>query len=130
NGHDIDETTSPVEAGLVWSIGNSRRSEGGFIGSARVQRELANGPSRKRVGIKPEGRAPAREGTVIANASGQRIGLVTSGGFGPTVNGPVAMGYIDIAHAAPGTAVQLTVRDKPMPAAVVELPFLPHHFKR
>jgi aminomethyltransferase len=129
-GHDIDETTSPVEAGLVWSIGKRRRSEGRFIGSARVQRELTNGPARKRVGIKPEGRAPAREGTVVSGASGRQIGIVTSGGFGPTVNGPVAMGYIDVAHAAPGTPVQLIVRDKPMPAAVVQLPFVPHHFKR
>jgi aminomethyltransferase len=129
-GHDIDETTSPVEAGLVWSIGKRRRSEGRFIGSARVQRELTNGPARKRVGIKPEGRAPAREGTVVSDASGRQIGIVTSGGFGPTVNGPVAMGYIDVAHAAPGTPVQLIVRDKPMPAAVVQLPFVPHDFKR
>ncbi len=129
-GHDIDETTSPVEAGLVWSIGKRRRSEGGFIGSARVQRELANGPSRKRVGIEPEGRAPAREGTAITDASGRQIGAITSGGFGPTVNGPVAMGYVERAFAAPGTPVQLIVRNKPMPAVVVELPFVPHHFKR
>jgi len=129
-GHDIDETTSPVEAGLAWSIGKRRRSDGGFIGSARVQRELANGPARKRVGIKPEGRAPAREGTAITDASGRQIGAITSGGFGPTVNGPVAMGYVERASAAVGTPVQLIVRDKPMPAAVVELPFVPHHFKR
>ncbi len=129
-GHDIDETTSPVEAGLVWSIGKRRRSEGGFIGSARVQRELANGPSRKRVGIKPEGRAPAREGTIINDAGGRHIGAITSGGFGPTVNGPVAMGYVEQASAAAGTPVQLIVRGVAVKAAVAPLPFVPHHFKR
>ncbi|MGH6906925.1 MAG: glycine cleavage system aminomethyltransferase GcvT [Aestuariivirga sp.] len=129
-GHDIDETTSPVEAGLVWSIGKRRRSEGGFIGASLVQRELASGPARKRVGIKPEGRAPAREGTVITDANGRQIGMVTSGGFGPTVNGPIAMGYVEAMFAAAGTPVQLTVRGASLPAAVVPLPFVPHHFKR
>jgi aminomethyltransferase len=129
-GHDIDETTSPVEAGLVWSIGKRRRSEGGFIGAARVQRELADGPSRKRVGIRPEGRAPAREGTVITDTIGREIGTVTSGGFGPTVNGPVAMGYVEAGFASPGQAVQLMVRGKLLAAQAVKLPFVPHTFKR
>jgi len=129
-GHDIDETTSPVEAGLVWSIGKRRRTEGGFIGSARVLRELAEGPGRKRVGIRPEGRAPARDGTIVTDAGGHRIGVITSGGFGPTANGPIAMGYVEAAFAAPGTAVQLIVRDKPMPARVAAMPFVPHHYKR
>ncbi|MCA0434538.1 MAG: glycine cleavage system aminomethyltransferase GcvT [Proteobacteria bacterium] len=129
-GHDIDETTSPVEADLVWSIGKRRRSAGGFPGAARVQKELASGPTRKRVGIKPEGRAPAREGTVIQNMRGDVIGTITSGGFGPTVNGPVAMGYVAAAEAAPGTPVQLIVRDKALPASVVKLPFVPNRFKR
>ena len=84
-GHDIDATTSPVEAGLAWSIGKQRRREGGFPGAARVQRELAEGPRRRRVGIRPDGRAPAREGTAVLNAEGAEIGTVTSGGFGPTV---------------------------------------------
>jgi aminomethyltransferase len=129
-GHDIDETTSPVEAGLVWSIGKNRRSAGGFIGEKRVLAELASGPKRKRVGIKPEGRAPAREGTVITDGNGRQIGVVTSGGFGPTVNGPVAMGYVEAAHATPGTKLSLIVRDKPLPAAVAALPFAPHRYKR
>ncbi len=129
-GHDIDETTSPVEADLVWSIGKRRRMEGGFIGSARVLRELAEGPARKRVGIRPEGRAPARDGTIVTDMAGRRIGLITSGGFGPTANGPIAMGYVEAAFAAPGTAVQLIVRDKPMPAKVAAMPFVPHHYKR
>jgi aminomethyltransferase len=128
-GHDIDETTSPVEAALVWSIGKRRREEGGFPGDARIRRELADGPSRKRVGLKPEGRAPAREGTEI-HVGGRQVGLVTSGGFGPTVGGPVAMGYVETTFAAPGTEVSLIVRGKPLPARVVTLPFVPARYKR
>ncbi|MGE3875136.1 MAG: glycine cleavage system aminomethyltransferase GcvT [Parvibaculaceae bacterium] len=129
-GHDIDEETSPVEADLVWSIGKRRRSEGGFTGAERITREIRDGAKRRRVGIRPEGRAPAREGSVVIDAEGRAIGIVTSGGFGPTVNGPVAMGYVETAHAAPGTKVSLVVRDKPMPAEIVALPFTPHNYKR
>ncbi len=129
-GHDIDETTSPSEAGLMWSIAKRRRVEGGFIGAARVQGEIATGPKRLRVGVKPEGRAPAREGTIIQDLTGKVIGKVTSGGFGPTVNGPVAMGYVETAFAVAGTPVQLMVRDKALPATIVKLPFVPNHFKR
>src|SRR5437899_3089173 len=92
-GHDIDTTTSPVEAALTWSIGKRRREQGGFPGTERVQAELRDGAKRLRVGIKPDGRAPAREGTEIRSAEGATIGVVSSGGFGPTVNGPVSMGY-------------------------------------
>jgi aminomethyltransferase len=129
-GHDIDTTTSPVEAALTWSIGKRRREQGGFPGAARVQREIAEGATRKRVGIKPDGRAPAREGTEIRSAEGATIGRVTSGGFGPTVNGPVSMGYVERAFAEPGTSVQLIVRDKPMAASIVTLPFVPHRYVR
>jgi len=129
-GHELDETISPVEADLVWSIGKRRRAEGGFIGAARVQRELAEGPKRRRVGIRPEGRAPARDGTVITDAGGRAIGIVTSGGFGPSINGPVAMGYVETALAVPGTSVRLIVRDKALPAEIVRLPFVPNRFKR
>jgi aminomethyltransferase len=129
-GHDIDETTSPVEADLLWSIQKRRRIGGGFIGAERVLKEIANGPARKRVGIKPGGRAPAREGTVVTDMSGRPIGMITSGGFGPTANGPVAMGYVETSFAKPGTAIQLIVRDKPMPAQVITLPFVPHNYKR
>jgi aminomethyltransferase len=129
-GHDIDEETSPVEADLVWSIGKRRRSEGGFIGAPRITREIRDGAKRKRVGLRPEGRAPAREGSGIINDEGRAIGLVTSGGFGPTVNGPVAMGYIETAYAKPVTKISLVVRDKPMAAKVVALPFTPHNYKR
>jgi len=129
-GHDIDTTTSPIEAGLQWSIQKRRRIEGGFPGATRVQKELANGPSRKRVGIKPDGRAPAREGTEILSADGTPIGKVTSGGFGPSVNGPIAMGYVTTPHAAPGTKLQLVVRGKPLPAEVAAMPFVPHRYVR
>ena len=129
-GHDIDETTSPQEAGLMWSIAKRRREHGGFIGATRVQNEIITGTKRKRVGIKPEGRAPAREGTVIQNAAGREIGRITSGGFGPTINGPVAMGYVETEYAAEGTPLLLLVRDKALPASVVKLPFVPNRFKR
>lgn len=129
-GHDIDTTTSPIEAGLQWSIAKRRREEGGFPGHDRIKNELTSGLKRQRVGIRPEGRLPAREGSVIQNAAGREIGRVTSGGFGPTVNGPVAMGYVDKAHSAPGTPLFLVVRDKAIPATVVKLPFVPNRFKR
>ena len=129
-GHELDETISPVEADLVWSIQKRRRAEGGFIGAGRVQKELAEGVARKRVGIQPEGRAPARDGTVITDLFGRQIGAITSGGFGPTVGGPIAMGYVETASSAPGTKIQLIVRDKPMPAEIVKLPFVPNRFKR
>lgn len=129
-GHDIDETTSPVEAGLAWSIQKRRRAEGGFPGAARIQHELTDGPARRRVGIRPDGRAPAREGTEIRCMDGTRTGTISSGGFGPTVNGPIAMGYVEASHAAPGTQLTLIVRDKPMAARVVELPFVPNRFVR
>jgi aminomethyltransferase len=129
-GHDIDETTSPIEANLLWSIQKRRRSAGGFIGADRVLKEIAGGANRKRVGIKPEGRAPAREGTTVTDMAGRHIGLITSGGFGPTANGPVAMGYVETAFAKAGTPVQLIVRDKPIPAQIVNLPFVPHNYKR
>jgi aminomethyltransferase len=129
-GHDIDETTSPVEASLVWSIGRRRRSEGGFPGAARIQRELADGPSRKRVGILPEGRAPAREGTEITDVNGARIGVVTSGGFGPSLNGPLAMGYVERVHANIGADVMLVVRGKPLPAKIASMPFIPNRYHR
>lgn len=127
-GHDIDTTTSPIEADLAWSIQKRRRTEGGFPGAARIQAEIANGPARKRVGIKPEGRAPAREGTEVFSESGEKIGTITSGGFGPTVNGPIAMGYVTSAHAKSGTKVNLMVRGKPLPAQIATMPFAPHRY--
>ncbi|HEU6442563.1 MAG TPA: glycine cleavage system aminomethyltransferase GcvT [Microvirga sp.] len=129
-GHDIDTTTSPIEAGLIWSIQKRRREEGGFPGAGRIQREIKEGPARVRVGLKPEGRAPAREGAIIATPEGREVGIVTSGGFGPTVNGPVAMGYVSKELSALGTDLHLVVRGKPLPAKVAAMPFAPHRYKR
>jgi aminomethyltransferase len=130
-GHDIDTSTSPIEAGLAWSIQKRRWSEGGFPGAARIQAELADGPAFLRVGLQPEGRAPAREGTEIrAVTDGSTIGKVTSGGFGPTVGAPVAMGYVSRRFAEPGTPVVLIVREKELVAKVVPLPFVPHRYRR
>ncbi len=123
-GHDIDETTSPVEAALTWSIGKRRREHGGFPGAARILGEIGTGPARKRVGIKPEGRVPAREGSEIRDAAGRAIGTVTSGGFGATAGGPIAMGYVAAASAKPGTPVQLMVRNEARPGTVAALPFV------
>ena len=129
-GHELDETVDPIEAALSWSIQKRRRLEGGFPGAKRIQDALANGPDRQRVGVRPDGRAPAREGTEIVSADGAPIGIVTSGGFGPSVNAPIAMGYVARAHAAVGTPVNLMVRGKPLSARVVTLPFHPHAYYR
>jgi aminomethyltransferase len=129
-GHELDETIDPVEAALSWSIQKRRRAEGGFPGAKRIQAALASGPERQRVGIRPDGRAPAREGAEIVSADGASIGVVTSGGFGPSVGAPIAMGYVVRAHAAVGTPVNLVVRGKPLSASVVALPFYPHAYYR
>jgi aminomethyltransferase len=129
-GHDIDETTNVIEADLGWALSKRRRAEGGFPGAAALAQGIAAGARRKRVGIRPEGRAPAREGAEIVDAAGAVIGRVTSGGFGPSVDGPIAMGYVARPQAALGTAVQLLVRGTPRPARVVPLPFVPHRYYR
>jgi aminomethyltransferase len=129
-GHDIDTTTTPVEAGLVWSIGKERRAKGGFPGDTIIIRQIADGPPRRRVGLRPEGRTIAREGTDIADSGGTVVGKVTSGGFGPSLNGPLAMGYVDRAHAAAGTKLGLTVRGKTVPAEIVPMPFVKHTYWR
>jgi aminomethyltransferase len=129
-GHDIGEGTTPIEADLAWTIGKRRRAEGGFPGAAIVLRQLAEGAPRKRVGIRPEGRAPAREDTEIGDRAGNTVGHVTSGGFGPSVGGPVAMGYVASTHAAEGTALELLVRGVPRPARVTGLPFIPTRYYR
>ncbi|MET0605834.1 MAG: glycine cleavage system aminomethyltransferase GcvT [Beijerinckiaceae bacterium] len=128
-GHDIDTTTSPVEAGLVWSMQKRRREAGGFPGAERIQRELREGPRRTRVGFRFEGRAPAREGAEI-HAGGRSIGLVTSGGFAPTLNAPIAMGYVESGFAKTGAAIDIIVRDKPLAATISPMPFAPHRYKR
>ena len=129
-GHDIDRTTGPVEAGLLWSISKRRREAGGFFGYDTVKRAIDHGPSRLRVGFLLEGKAPAREGSEIVTPGGQTIGRITSGGFAPSLGRPVAMGYADAAHAAPGTQVCLIVRGKPLAAKIVSLPFVPHRYFR
>ena len=130
-GHDIDTTTTPVEADLVWAIAKSRRARADFPGAARILKQLAEGAARRRVGIRPADRTIAREGTVIRDpAGGGVIGRITSGGFGPTVDGPVAMGYVETAAAAEGTPLALEVRGKLRPAHVAALPFVPHRYVR
>jgi aminomethyltransferase len=128
-GHDMDESTDPVEAGLVWSIGKRRKLEKGFPAADAIMDKIAHGAAKKRVGIRPEGRAPAREGAEIM-AGGRIIGRVTSGGFGPSVNGPIAMGYVETSFAADGTKIDLMVRGQALPAVVAPMPFVPHTYKR
>lgn len=135
-GHDIDLQTTPVEAGLLWSIPERRREQANFPGAAVINQQIDNqlnkqindGASRHRVGILPQGRAPARAGTQIQNMQGACIGTVTSGGFGPSVRRPVAMGYVTAEYAKTGTQVQLIVRGKLLPAQIASLPFVPQRY--
>lgn len=127
-GQDIDETTTPIEAGLAWTISKRRRAEGNFPGAAVILAQLKDGPSRRRVGIRPEGKAPVRAGAALTLADGTPVGTVTSGGFGPTIGAPVAMGYVAAPHAAVGTPLNAIVRDKPLAARVAALPFVPHRY--
>jgi aminomethyltransferase len=129
-GHDINETTSPVEADLVWAIPERRRAEANFPGARRILDELAHGPRRKRVGLRLDGRTIARDGTRVLARNGQEIGVVTSGGFGPTVGGPIAMAYVATEFANVGGSVELVVRGNNIPARVVALPFVAHRFRR
>jgi aminomethyltransferase len=129
-GHELDETIDPIQAGLAWSIQKRRRIEGGFPGADRIQGALANGADIVRVGLRLDGRAPARDGAEIVDAMGAPIGRVTSGGFGPSVGAPIAMGYVDRAHDAPERAVGLVVRGKILPARIVSLPFYRHAYFR
>ena len=129
-GHDIDATTTPVEAGLAWTIARRRRTSADFRGAPRILAQLAEGVARRRVGILPEGRAPAREGTAIIDTDGRAIGVVTSGGFSPTLDRPIAMGYVDSEFAAVGTDLVLTVRNKPIAATVVKMPFVAPNYHR
>lgn len=129
-GHDIDRTTTPIEAGLAWSIGKRRRDQGGFPGAERILGQLRDGVERKRVGIRPDGRAPAREHTEITAPDGESIGEITSGGFGPTVGGPVAMGYVNSKYAKLDTPIELLIRGKAQPGRIVAMPFTPHNYVR
>ncbi len=135
-GNDIDTTTSPVEAAIEWGMQKARRTggarAGGFPGAERILGELDKGVSRKRVGLKPEGKAPVRgHAKLYADAEGKaEIGEVTSGGFGPSVEGPVAMGYVPVSHTAPGTQIYAEVRGKYLPTTVSALPFITPTYKR
>ena len=129
-GHDIDETTSPVDGNIAFVIGKRRRTEGGFRGAERILAELETGSKRLRVGIKPEGRAPVREGAAIQTMDGETIGTISSGTFGPTYGGPVAMGYVPATHAKAGTALQVVVRGKPIGATVTQMPFVKQNYFR
>ncbi|MCG8545394.1 MAG: glycine cleavage system aminomethyltransferase GcvT [Alphaproteobacteria bacterium] len=129
-GHDIDETTTPIEAALNWAIGKRRRAEGGFPGHAIVMKQIEDGVDRLRVGIRPDGRAPAREGTELTDPDGASIGAITSGSFGPTVGGPVAMGYVASGCGETGTPISAVVRGKPLPAHVAVLPFVEQRYYR
>ena len=120
---DLNEKINPIEANLKWAIAKRRREEGGFNGWDKIKKLIENGSEKKRVGILPEGRVIARENTKIFSESGEEIGLITSGTFGPSVNAPVAMGYINTKYAEIGTKIQLEVRGKKHGGKVSELPF-------
>jgi len=129
-GHDIDTTTTPIEADLAWAIGKRRRAEGGFPGDAVILAQLRDGTTRKRVGFRPDGRAPVREGAELTDNGGSAIGTVTSGGFGPSIGAPIAMGYVAAGHAAAGTELNATVRGKSLPGRVADMPFVEHRYYR
>jgi aminomethyltransferase len=129
-GQDIDGVTTPVEAGLAWAIPKRRREALDFIGAAVVADQLAHGPVRRRVGIRPAGRAPARAGVEILAADGTIAGIITSGSFSPSLGVPIAMGYVRRDLAATGTPVDLLIRGQRHPAELVAMPFVPHRFAR
>lgn len=135
-GHDIDTTTTPVEGNLIWSIQKSRRTggarAGGFFGSEAILAQLDGGPSRQRVGLKPAGRAPVREGVLLFadETSTDSIGKVTSGGFGPSISAPIAMGYLPTSLAKDGTTVFAELRGQRLPMTVAPMPFVPNNYKR
>ncbi len=133
-GHDMNTGTTPVSAGLEWSISKARRTggarEGGFPGADIILEQMEKGTKQKRAGLKGEGKAPVREGAELVNCEGQPVGSVTSGGFAPSLNGPVAMGYVDSPLAEPGTSLRAMVRGKPLPVTVTPLPFIQTGYKR
>lgn len=130
SGHDFDGSITPVEANLVFTIGLKRREIGDFPGGEKIVKQISEGVTKKRVGILPVGRAPAREGTEIVNAAGEQIGVITSGGFGPTVGKPIAMGYVDVAEAEEGTEITLMIRGKGQTAHVAAMPFIEQRYMR
>jgi len=133
-GHDIDAETTPIEASLIWALSKPRRADGerpgGYLGADVIHRQHAEGVARKRVGIRPDGRAPVREGADLVDVEGRKVGHVTSGGFGPTIGAPVAMGYVETALAKPDTELLAVVRGKRLPVKVSKMPFVPQRYYR
>ena len=129
-GHDINETTSPIEANLKWAISKRRREEGGFVGYSKIKLDMNGSLTRLRVGVKPEGKIIAREGVKIFSEENKQIGSITSGTFGPSVNGPIAMGYVKLNFSKLGTKVLLEVRGKKHNATISELPFYKKNYMR
>jgi aminomethyltransferase len=129
-GHDLDTTTTPVEADLGFAISKRRRAEGGFAGHARIALELEQGPIRRRVGLAVGGRQPVREGAMVVDEEGNEVGKVTSGGFSPILEAPIAMAYVPAAAAEPGSDIRLAQRGKIYAAKVVPMPFVPHRYNR
>ena len=127
-GQEINAATTPIEAGLGWTISKRRREEGMFPGADIIKKQFIEGITRKLVGIRPSGRRPARTGTLIRSLDGKRVGSITSGSFGPTVGGPIAMGYVAISYAEVGVSVSLDISGKPVPATVTNLPFIQHRY--
>jgi aminomethyltransferase len=129
-GHDLDTATTPVMAGLTFAINKRRRAEGGFAGALRILAELENGPPQKRVGFEIERRQPVREGALVLDGEGNEVGKITSGGFSPSLQRPIAMGYVASHLAEPGTALKLEQRSKLFDARVTAMPFVPHRYHR
>jgi aminomethyltransferase len=129
-GHDLDEKTTPVMADLLFAVNKRRRAEGGFAGSDRILAELEQGPVQKRIGFTLEGRQPVREGARILDEEGNELGRVTSGGFSPSLEAPIGMGYVASSLAEPGTALTIEQRSKLFRATVAPMPFVPHRYHR
>jgi len=129
-GHELNESTTPIEAGLAWTIQQRRRTEASFAGADTILGQLASGPERKRVGVSALTKRPIREGTKLRSEDDDQVGTITSGGYGPTCNRPVAMGYVDTRYAKVGTSLVADVRGKDVPCEVTKLPFVPHSYRR
>jgi aminomethyltransferase len=128
-GHDMNPEIDPVEGNAAFAVSKRRRAEGGFNGSARILKALTDGPSRKLVGFNVEGKMPVRGGAAIYSEN-ELVGVITSGGFAPSIGSPIAMGYVASAHIAVGTALEAEVRGKRVPLTVAQMPFVPHHYHR